>query len=122
MTPLLEIDSVIAFLMAAVMAVGGATVLIASILVLVTSRKREVSIRTISAVLIGIWATMLIAQTVGGWSSSFRWSDQIGVLGLAMWCFHAMWKFRGRSITRATNWGALDGKEEITKHAELGSH
>lgn len=114
------IDNVLPFLGALILVVGGGIVVVGTVLILITSRKREVSCRTVSAALMGVWGTMMVAQAVGGWSETFVWSDPIAVFGAALWIVNAMWKHRGRVVTRATEWGALDGREELTKHADLG--
>jgi hypothetical protein len=114
------IDNVLAFIGASVLVVGGGIVVVGTVLILVTSRKREISVRTISAALVGVWGTMMVAQALGGWTETFIWSDPIAVCGLSLWVVNALWKHRGREVTRATEWAALDGREELTRQADLG--
>jgi hypothetical protein len=114
------IDQVLPFIGAFILVIGGGTVVVGTVLILVTARKREVSCRTVSAGLMGIWGTMMVAQALGGWTDSFVWSDPIAVLGASLWVVNAMWKHRGRVVTRATEFGALEGREDLTVHADLG--
>lgn len=114
------LNDVMLFLASAELVIAGAVVLLACVVVLATSKKREISMRTTSAVLVAFWSTLLIAQSLGDFADWFVWSDQIGILGIALWAGNAIWKFRGKVITRATDWGELDGKETATtRHASL---
>lgn len=77
---------------------GSVTVLLACLAALLHFGRYELSLRVAAAMLLAVWATLLIGRALGAWADAYAITDHIGVSGAALWATH-LWR-----AARRTHW------------------